>query len=135
LGAYFFDSSALAKFNHPEVGTPVVDKIFQASDSRIRISRLTVIELPSVFAIKVRTGFITRDDALVFLRQFRADIASQKFEVFAVREAEFAAAERLIERYSFDLRLRALDALQIATALFPEEAGFGRLLRGSGDPL
>jgi hypothetical protein len=38
-------------------------------------------------------------------------------EIFAIRENEFAAAERLIERYSFDLRLRTLDALQIAIAL------------------
>jgi len=52
-----------------------------------------------------------------FLRQFREDIVSLKFEVFALRDAEFAAAERLIERYAFDLRLRTLDALQIAVAL------------------
>jgi hypothetical protein len=78
-----------------------VDRIIQAADNRIRISRLTVVELPSVFAIKVRTEFINRDDARVFLRQFREDIISQKFEVFAMRETEFAAAERLIERYAY----------------------------------
>lgn len=117
MAVYFFDSSALAKFYHPEVGTPAVDRIIQAADSKIRISRLTVVELPSVLAIKVRTQFINRDDARVFLRQFRQDIISQKFEVFAVREIEFATAERLIERYPFNLRLRALDALQIAVAL------------------
>jgi predicted nucleic acid-binding protein len=117
LAAYFFDSSALAKLYHPEAGTPAVDQIIQAAENKIRISRLTVVELPSVFAIKVRTQFINRDDARVFLRQFREDIISGKFDVFAVRETEFAAAERLIERYAFDLRLRALDALQIAVAL------------------
>ena len=110
MAVYFFDSSALAKFYHPEVGTPAVDRIIQAADSKIRISRLTVVELPSVLAIKVRTQFINRDDV-------RQDIISQKFEVFAVREIEFATAERLIERYPFNLRLRALDALQIAVAL------------------
>lgn len=117
MAAYFFDSSALAKLYHPEAGTPAVDQIIQAAENKIRISRLTVVELPSVFAIKVRTQFINRDDARVFLRQFREDIISGKFDVFAVRETEFAAAERLIERYAFDLRLRALDALQIAVAL------------------
>lgn len=53
----------------------------------------------------------------MFLRQFREDIAARKFEVFAVREAEFAQAERLLEQYAFDFRLRALDAIQIAVAL------------------
>jgi hypothetical protein len=78
---------------------------------------LTVVEMTSVFAIRVRTGFIEREDAGCFLRQFREDILSRKFGVFAMREAEFGAAERLIEKYAFDLRLRALDALQVAVAL------------------
>jgi predicted nucleic acid-binding protein len=77
LAAYFFDSSALAKLYHPEVGTPTVDRIIETAENRIRISRLTVVELPSVFAIKVRTQFINRDDAGVFLRQFREDIISR----------------------------------------------------------
>jgi len=63
LAAFFFDSSALAKLYHPEVGTAVADRIAQSADSQIRISRLTVIELPSVFAIKVRTKFISREDS------------------------------------------------------------------------
>ena len=66
MAAYYFDSSALAEFCHPEVGTPAVDRIVRVADNRIRISRLAVVELPSVFAIKVRTEFINRDDARVF---------------------------------------------------------------------
>jgi len=38
-------------------------------------------------------------------------------EVFSIREAEFTTAEVLVERYAFDSRLRALDALQLAVAL------------------
>lgn len=80
-------------------------------------SRLTVVEMSSVFAVKVRTQFISRDDAGVFLRQFRDDLVSGTLEVFAVREEEFALAQRLVERYAFDRRLRALDAVQLAVAL------------------
>jgi len=58
LAAYFFDSSALAKLYHPEIGTPLVDQIIQSADNAIRISRLTVVEVPSVLAIKVRTHFL-----------------------------------------------------------------------------
>jgi len=39
LAAYYFDSSALAKFYHPAVGTPAVDRIIQSADNKIRISR------------------------------------------------------------------------------------------------
>jgi hypothetical protein len=65
----------------------------------------------------VRTQSISRDDADVFLRQFRGDVATGRLEVFSIGEAEFATAELLVERYAFASRLRALDALQLAVAL------------------
>jgi hypothetical protein len=73
--------------------------------------------LTSAFAIKVRTQSITREDAALVLHQFRKDVAAGRLEVFSISEAEFSTAELLIERHSFELRLRALDALQWAVAL------------------
>lgn len=116
MAAYFFDTSALVKLYHPEAGTPAVDQIVNSPGNSIRISRLTVAELTSAFAIKVRTQSINRKDADAFLRQFRQDITSGKLEVFSVGEPEFTTAELLVERYAFDSRLRALDALQLAVA-------------------
>jgi predicted nucleic acid-binding protein len=117
LAGHFFDSSALVKLYHPEVGTPIVDQIVNAAENPIRISRLAIAELTSAFAIKVRTQSISREDAGLFLSQFRKDIAAGKLEVFSLADSEFAMAESLIERYAFDFRLRALDALQLAVAL------------------
>jgi predicted nucleic acid-binding protein len=117
LAGHFFDSSALVKLYHLEAGTPVVDQIVNEPGNQIRVSRLAASELTSAFAIKVRTQSINREDAEIFLRQFRRDIATGKLEVFSVAESEFAMAESLVERYAFDLRLRALDALQLAVAL------------------
>lgn len=117
MARYFFDSSALAKLYHPEIGTPVVERIIRDPDNNILISRLAVVELPSVFAYKVRTNVITRDDSAVLLRQFREDIVSGNLQVFGLRDSELRAAERLIEEYAHDLRLRSLDAIQLAVAL------------------
>jgi predicted nucleic acid-binding protein len=117
LAAYFFDTSALAKLYHPEVGTSKVVEIVQARGAQVRISRLTVVELRSVFAIKVRTQVVTREDVSLLLRQFQEDVVSRKFQVFAVHESEFTSAERLIEHYAFDKPLRTLDAVQLAVAL------------------
>lgn len=117
MAGHFFDSSALVKLYHLEAGTPVVDQIVNEPGNQIRVSRLAAAELTSAFAIKVRTQSINREDAELFLRQFRRDIATGKLEVFSVAESEFAMAESLVERYAFDLRLRALDALQLAVAL------------------
>jgi hypothetical protein len=87
LAGYFFDSSALVKLYHPEGGTPVVDQIVKTSGNQVRVSRLTVAELTSAFAIKVRTQSISREDAEFFLRQFRKDIVTRKLEVFSIGEA------------------------------------------------
>jgi len=117
LSGYFFDTSALAKLYHPEIGTPKVVEIVEAVGVQIRISRLTVVELRSVFAIKVRTQVVTQEDVSLLLRQFQEDVVSRKFQIFAVQESEFALAERLIEQYAFDKPLRTLDAVQLAVAL------------------
>jgi len=117
LAGHFLDSSALVKLYHAEAGTPAIENIVNSPDNVVRISRLSVAELTSAFAIKVRTQSIDRDDADIFLRQFRADVAIGKLEVFSIAESEFAMTETLVERYSFSLRLRALDALQLAVAL------------------
>lgn len=117
MAGHFLDSSALVKLYHAEAGTPAIENIVNSPDNVVRISRLSVAELTSAFAIKVRTQSIDRDDADIFLRQFRADVAIGKLEVFSIAESEFAMTETLVERYSFSLRLRALDALQLAVAL------------------
>ncbi len=51
------------------------------------------------------------------VRQFQEDVLAQKFLVASVREPDFSLAEALLERYAFDLRLRALDAIQLSVAL------------------
>ena len=111
---YFFDSSALVKRYHIELGTPTVLQVIDATANAIRISRLTVVELISAFAIQVRTQVISRDDATLFQRMLRDDIASGRFEVFPVSEIEFSLAEGLLERHAVDFRLRALDAFQLS---------------------
>jgi hypothetical protein len=51
------------------------------------------------------------------MRQFRHDLVSGRFEVFAIGDVEFRVAEFLIHRYAFHERLRTLDALQLAVGL------------------
>jgi hypothetical protein len=76
LAAYFFDSSALAKQYHPEEGSSKVDAIFRESRRRIIISHLTVIEIRSMIAGKVRSGVLTPTEAASVADHFKADIAA-----------------------------------------------------------
>jgi predicted nucleic acid-binding protein len=82
LAGYFFDSSALVKLYHPELGTPVVDRIVNFHVNVVRLSRLSVAEMISAFAIKARMKSITREDARALVRRFRGDLTRGKFEVF-----------------------------------------------------
>ena len=71
MPGYFFDSSALAKHYHVEIGTAEVDYILQLPDVRHFIARLALVEIRSVFAGKVRTGVISEDDFRLLRRHPR----------------------------------------------------------------
>ena len=117
MPGWFFDSSALAKRYHPEPGTERVDEIISGARNRICISRLTLIEMRSVFAIKARAGAIASADTQLFAARFQEDIALGRFDVFTIGEREFARAEDLLERHALDRRLRSLDAIQLSVAI------------------
>jgi uncharacterized protein len=117
VALHFFDSSAVAKRYHPESGSGKVMTIFAEMQKEIRISQLSFVEVQSVFAMKVRGGFIDRKDTGMQRARFLVDVAAGDIEVVRVTTNHFASAERLIGRHSFAKRLRTLDALQLAVAL------------------
>ena len=112
-----FDSSAIAKRYHQEAGSARVDSIFLGSGSEIGVSRLTYVEVRSVFAVKVRSGTITQAVAIHLWARFEGDLATGAIQVFGVEPKHFFAAEKLIEKHGFSSRLRTLDAIQLAVAL------------------
>jgi predicted nucleic acid-binding protein len=117
LTDYFLDSSALAKLYHDESGTQRVEAIALTPGNRISIARLATIELPSSFAIRVRSHLLTRAAGFISLQVFQRDLISNRFHVGPVSEGDFALAAALIERYGLEHRLRSLDALQLASAI------------------
>src|ERR1022692_4961421 len=58
LPNYFLDTSALAKRYHKENGSEYMDRVLEQPGSRSLISNLSIVELESVLAIKMRTGEI-----------------------------------------------------------------------------
>jgi predicted nucleic acid-binding protein len=123
MAGRFLDSSAVAKFYRPELGSPFVEQIVLDSAPRIFISRLSVVEVQSVFAGKVRSGAITAGDAADLRRRYFEDIANGLFGVVAVTSEHFERAGELIECYGASYGLRTLDSLQPAVALHLHHAG------------
>ena len=116
MAAYFFGSSALAKLYHRETGSSLVEELARNPVHRILISRLAVVEMHSVFALKVRSRAIDADDATALRRRFLADIRSGNFGVLALAPAHYERAEQIIASYGFHKGIRTLDALQLSVA-------------------
>ena len=117
MANYFFDTSALGKNYHPEIGTPKVEQLLRETGARYFISRLTIVEIQSVFAKKVREGVITEPEFRVLRRKFLADVTNRKFDVVKITGFHYQEAERLINKHSINRNLRTLDALQLAVAV------------------
>ena len=113
---YFLDTSALAKLYHKEAGSEFVDRILREPGSRSLISRLSIVEMESVLAIKVRTGEIDQRDV---------EISSQQRILVGppIRTTHYQTARTLLMSYGAAECLRTLDALQLAIALDLRQLG------------
>jgi hypothetical protein len=92
---YFFDTSVLAKLYHAETGSGKAEALPADPDARLIISQLSLIEIQSVFATKVRTGVIDRTSSDQLRGLFFADLASGRFKVVSVSGWYLRSAERL----------------------------------------
>jgi hypothetical protein len=100
-----------------------MEALVQTSGTRLIISQLSLIEIQSVFATKVRTGIIDRA-ALEQLRGlFFADLARGRFEVVLLGRRHFQGAEALMRVHAVDRSLRTLDAIQLSLALDLQRRG------------
>jgi predicted nucleic acid-binding protein len=114
---YFFDTSALVKHYHIELGSPRVDSIFNEPDAEHFIARLTLAEAPSVFAKKVRTGEIADVEFDQLRLRFFADVRVRVITPVRILNAHFESAGNLIARHGKTRHIYTLDALQLAVAL------------------
>lgn len=118
MRADFLDTSALAKHYHAEVGSAEVDRLWNDSGRGLFISRLSALEIMSVFAAKVRAGTITAEDFKALRGHFSADMTKTKRLVGTrLLVTHYQEAERLLREHAPIRRLRTLDALQLAVAI------------------
>jgi predicted nucleic acid-binding protein len=119
---YFFDSSALSKRFHWEQGSPLVNQIFTSAGNSIFTSRLAVVELTSIAAIRVRTGTMTVEQADDSLRTVAESIGSRRYITEQLLDVDLVSAQPLLARHAREHRLRTLDALPLAPALHRRES-------------
>jgi predicted nucleic acid-binding protein len=114
MSFYYFDTSAIVKHYHAEVGTDRVEAIFNEPHAQCVISRLTAAELLAAFGAKVRAGTLTADVFHSIVRGFRREVDIGLLEIAAITSDDFEAAEGLLEKHVLHRRLRGADALHLA---------------------
>jgi predicted nucleic acid-binding protein len=112
---FFFDTSALIKLYHEEDGTAMLDQLLLEHQPVIIISDLSIIEMVSAFAKKVRVHAITEETFKQVVAAFEKDVLV--FEVIYLDQAVKNRAVDLLKNRSLEQGLRTLDALQLAAAL------------------
>lgn len=117
MKAYFFDTSALVKRYILESGSERV--IAQCEQNSITLSQLTLVEAVTAFCRRARaqnpSQRITESERDRHIRIFRQDTFWQ-YNIVDVTEPICIRAGNLCRSY----KLRAYDAVQLATALLSE---------------
>ena len=124
MANFFLDTSALAKLYHTEIGSDYLERVLQQPGVRSLISPLSIVEMESVFAIKVRSGQLDSSGMAIARRRLRADLAQRRILVAPpIEQRHLHGARSLLGRYGVDEGLRTLDALQLSIALDLQDAG------------
>ena len=114
---YFFDTSALVKHYHAEVGTLEVRALLTEPSAECVISRLATVETLSGFAGKVRTGALSTTAFAALRGKFLADVKRRVVLPIRVVNAHYQLAASLICHHGMSLQVRTLDAIQLAVAI------------------
>lgn len=125
----YLESSALIKAYVPERGSARVQEIVRRHD--VIISLLTVAEVASAFARRVREGELRADLAEELFQAFMDDVA--EFEIVPLSDSLVLSAARVLLPGGSASRLRALDAIHLVTAREAAEAHAETLTLVSAD--
>jgi len=112
-----FESSAFVKYFRSEEGSDKVIVLIDDPTNQTFISWLTLVEMHSALARRVRVGELTVAEFDQVRRYLYAQLRSGRFRVVWWSSRHLWKAVRLLLRYGMTDPLRALDALQLATAL------------------
>ncbi len=112
MPAYYFDTSALLKRYVNEAGSAWVRATFEAPETDIIVSQLTLVEAVAALARRAKGGAFRPGDAARVMQQLEADFHN-RFLVIEVNSQLIVKAVELAKQRA----LRGYDALQLATAL------------------
>jgi predicted nucleic acid-binding protein len=109
----FFDTSALIKLFHREIGTDFVMQIVNDTQNRVWISELTIIEFFNAIYRLYRELHINDEQLSNLICEF--DRECNRFFIVSLNEAVIKEAREILSSFGKNIPLRSLDALQLAS--------------------
>ncbi len=119
---FFFDTSALVKFFHVEIGSEIVTQIMEHPASEIWMSELARLEFTSALYRRYRNK--TLDEIRLHTALMFFDQQLTNFNVEPVNQVVLDEAGLLLKKYGKEYGLRTLDALHLATHSLISEQGW-----------
>lgn len=110
---YFFDTSALVKRYHLEIGSPTVIQLFEAQENKILIASLSLAEFVSALNRIKNRGHITEADLRATLEKFATDISLGRIGVIDIKNTHITDSYEYIIKHN----LSAADAIILTAAL------------------
>ncbi|MCP8309012.1 MAG: type II toxin-antitoxin system VapC family toxin [archaeon] len=112
MAIFYFDTSAIVKRYHRELGSDVVDKIFESKEHGFTISFWTVLEFMVAFSAKRKRKALSEEAFRVTMARFLKDVLD-KFMIRSVSDELVASAISIANKYA----LPSADCLQLTSAL------------------
>jgi predicted nucleic acid-binding protein len=117
VSRYYLDASALVKRYVNEEGSDWLRATIAPSQSQLLFtSRMTIVEVISAFARRVRDGSLTMEEFASARDLFRGHCLDE-YQIMPPTIAVVDSASGLLERHP----LRAYDAIHLATALSAQQ--------------
>ena len=117
MARYFFDTSALVKNYHTEIGTPEVRALLTEPLAECVVSRLATVETLSGFAGKVRAGVLSTTAFAVLEEQIPIGCETESDTPDPGRQRALSASRFLDQQPRHESSGCELDAIQLAVAL------------------
>jgi predicted nucleic acid-binding protein len=109
----FFDTSALVKLFHREIGTDFVMQIVNNTQNKLCISELTIIEFFNAMYRLYRELHINDEQLSNLICEF--DRECNRFLIVSLNEIVIKEARQILINLGKNIPLRSLDALQLAS--------------------
>jgi predicted nucleic acid-binding protein len=112
MAIFYFDTSAIVKRYHKEVGSEVLDEIFEFNGHMFTISFWCILEFIVVFSTHIRKGKLSRETFNTVVSCFLKDVLD-RFTITSVNDKLVTSAIPLAVKHA----LSSADCLQLASAV------------------